>query len=288
MNIFSRFNHFTFILYLVLDNYFIRTLLYYLNLLYNPPYYSHSSYLKQDITEWSHAKIPKNLFLCYKHKNIPSSIIKDLKELNPDWQIKLYDDTESADFIHNHYGVIMYNLFESIKDGPIKADLFRICILHYYGGVYSDIDNIILKPLDEIIQKGCSFGVGASFVPGIVNPAFLYSTKNNKILYECIELYKNVISRDPYSYWGYSIVYNMAFILNQYLEIKNTSSIIELPCYNQKIQFYKEDYSYTAFEFIKCAFNPKYNLLRYVYLFDDNTDKKIITLHNPEYNNHSF
>jgi hypothetical protein len=239
------------------------------------------------LSEPSENEIHKNLFLCYKNKNIPLSIIKDLKDKNPGWKIKLYDDKECADFIFTNYGELMYNLFKSIKDGPIKADLFRICILHYYGGVYSDIDNIILKPLDEIIQKGCTFGVGASFMPGIVNPAFFYSTKNNKILYECIELYKNIISQDPYSYWGYSIVYNMAFILNQYLEIKNKSSIIDLPYYNQIIQFYKEDYSYTAFEFIKCAFNPEYNLLRYVYLFNDK-DEKIIALHNPEYNNHSF
>ena len=45
------------------------------------------------------------------------------------------------------------NMFDSIKDGPIKADIFRICILAKYGGVYSDIDNIILEPLDNIIKN---------------------------------------------------------------------------------------------------------------------------------------
>lgn len=96
-------------------------------------------------------------------------------------------------FIKSNYNNNLAQLFLSIKDGPIKADLFRICILYKTGGVYTDIDNIILEPLDSIINKECTFGVGASYLPNLLNPAFMFSTKENPILLECINLYENLI-----------------------------------------------------------------------------------------------
>ena len=285
--------HFTFIIFSIFDYYIIRIIAGKLNLLYIPPYfkipYSSLHYLDKDITHKTKPIIPKNIFLCYKDKNIPQSIIDNIHDMNPTWKIELYGNNECAKFILKYYGKILYDLFENIKDGPIKSDLFRICILYHYGGVYTDIDNIIMKPLDEIIIPGTTFGVGLSYNQNNVNPAFLFSTKNNKILSQCIELYKNIIINYPYSYWGYSIVYNMTFILKNYIDLENKSRVIDLYKYNQKIQFYKEEYDYNIYQLFKCALNPQHNLLKYVYLFDNNNNK-IIALHNEIYNSstHSF
>jgi hypothetical protein len=278
-------NHF---LYTINDVFFttiINSILYYFNMLFIPNYYNNST--SYDIVNQEITFIPRNLFLCYKNKNIPSNIIDNIKKLNPTWNIYFYDDNECSEFLHN-FDTVMGELFDSIKDGPIKADIFRICILAKYGGVYSDIDNIILVPLDSIISNDVTFGVGASYMKDQLNPAFIISTKKNKILLNCITLYKDIISKTKYSYWGYSIVYCMSFILKSHIKIENKTQIYNLPNSNQIIQLFKEDKDYSIDELCSCMFNPSNNILKYYYLYYNNN--KIITLHNSIYDSdkHKF
>ena len=280
-------NHFTFILYLAFISKIINKVVSFFNIfLYEPIYYKNHDLTIRQTPAQIYVKdqnlIPKNIFLCYKDSSIPDNILDNIRNLNPNWNIYFYDNIMCRDFIYSNYNIKLGLLFDKIIDGPIKADLFRICILYKFGGVYSDIDNIILHPLDQIIDPSITLGVGSSYIPKLLNPAFLVSTKNNSILLECIELYENVIEQIPYSYWDYSIVYALSFILNKYLVIENKSNIIVLPKYNMIIQFFKEDLDSTYNQLFKCMINLNYNLLKYYYLFDKN-NTKIILLHNKLY-----
>ena len=201
----------------------------YFNLLFEPKYFKVKQ-IKYDINLKNNDKkeIPKNIFLCYKNKNIPNTIIEDIQNLNKDWNITFYDDEECGNFIKKYYDDELYNLFLKIKDGPIRADLFRICILNKYGGVYTDIDNKFKYPLEDILENNATFVIGGSYIPGQLNPAFIASTPKNPILENTIDLYKNIISKEKYSYWNYSIVYALTYTLNQHIEIINESKFIKL------------------------------------------------------------
>jgi mannosyltransferase OCH1-like enzyme len=254
-----------------------------LNIIYRNKYFKSIPFKKTDITCKKDITIPKCIYLCYKTKNIPTSILRDIKTLNPGWTVELYDDIMCRDFISDNYGETLSNLFTNIKDGPIKADLFRICILYKKGGVYTDIDNVLLRPIDDIIQKNITFAVGGSYDGLSLNPAFLVSCKENPILLKCIETYENIIIKIPYSYWDYSIVHCMTYVLQSYILIENKSQTVELPEYNQKIQVFEEklDY-YTYTDLFKCMFDLNRTIENYMCLFDTKNDK-IIALHSDIY-----
>jgi len=263
------------------------------NVVWEPRYYKTTDFKESDIFLESVNFIPKKIYFCYENKNINNYIIEDIKKQNPEWEVFFYDDKECSEFIHSHIGDKMGNLFDRIKDGPIKADLFRICILYFNGGVYSDIDHIFLKPINEIINIDATFGLGASlgYDKGMfINPAFMFSTQKNKILEETIQLYEDVISKEIYKYWDYSIVYSLYFILKKYIKgIKNESCIVHLKEQNQKIQFYREDYKFDVKDIINCIRSINCSLMSYIYFINEK-NQKIICVHRPEYNskNHSF
>lgn len=141
-------------------------------------------------------------------------------------------------FLLKEYSESHLNLFNYIKDGPIKADFFRICILYKYGGIYSDIDNIPLVPLSDFIENEIDFATCSSYWIFNFNPNFIISTKNNIILKKSIDWYFNKYDNNiSYNYWDWSIV--NAFTKNLFLQNYNK----EYGLYyldNMKIQIIKE------------------------------------------------
>lgn len=80
--------------------------------------------------------------------------ISAIRNLNPGWEHRLYDDKERADFIKEHYGTDMLNLYNRINPsyGPARADLFRYLLIHKIGGVYLDLKSTTTKPLSEVLR----------------------------------------------------------------------------------------------------------------------------------------
>lgn len=80
--------------------------------------------------------------------------ISAIRNLNPGWEHRLYDDKERADFIKEHYGADMLNRYNRINPsyGPARADLFRYLLIHKIGGVYLDLKSTTTKPLSEVLR----------------------------------------------------------------------------------------------------------------------------------------
>lgn len=123
--------------------------------------------------------IPKVLYLYWSGQ--PLSWLRYLtvfsfKKQNPDWQVKVYYSKETNLFAFWNTGE--QNLVYKGKDyfpklsklaeievfdpavvgfGNIhevhKSDLFRLWVLHKYGGVYSDFDILYTKPMPEVTQR---------------------------------------------------------------------------------------------------------------------------------------
>lgn len=77
-----------------------------------------------------------------------------MKELNPTWEYRLYDDQDMLDFIKEHYGsrVLEYYCRINPTYGAARADLFRYLLIYKVGGVYLDIKSSINRPLDEVLK----------------------------------------------------------------------------------------------------------------------------------------
>ena len=65
--------------------------------------------------------------------------LKNWKRLNPEYEIKYYNDADIRNFLKKYYPksyLDYFNMLDSNKGaGPIKADFWRVCILYKFGGI---------------------------------------------------------------------------------------------------------------------------------------------------------
>lgn len=187
----------------------------------------------------------KKIYMCYKTINKAVEKKKKLwQELNPEYEIIVYDDNKCREFLKNEYSELHLYLFDFLKDGPIKADFWRICILNKFGGIYADIDIKPLVPLREYIEDKDDFVTFLSSGPKVLlNPHFIKSDANNIILKHCIELYlyqyykKNI----KYDYWYYSIVTIMGIVIQNL-------NIIDLNYKKTTLRFTKKNINFLFLE----------------------------------------
>ena len=79
------------------------------------------------------------------------------RELNSDFTFEFFSDADADAFMSDFYSD--HPILEVYKNGlfgPLKADIFRYCLLFHYGGVYCDIGKAVRKPLRELIPSEAS------------------------------------------------------------------------------------------------------------------------------------
>jgi len=131
---------------------------------------------------------------------LPNCVLENWKVLNPDWKIEVYGDKECREFLLLHYSEKHVEVFDFLKDGPIKSDFWRICLLAKYGGAYADADIVPIKgldsfiPLDKIDFLSCLsrfHDPNSKASKDILNHHFIICKANEPILTHCIEIYIN-------------------------------------------------------------------------------------------------
>lgn len=150
--------------------------------------------------------IPSNIYICYKNKDIPSFVMRDLKSLNPGYEVSLFDDDDCRQFLGDNFGGVAADCFSWIPNGAIKADFWRVCVLLHHGGVYFDIDVHHSLGIDEYLEPEATFLTSTSASPGHMNPIALMSKAGNAVLELCAYVYIERFKRKiPYHYWGWSV-----------------------------------------------------------------------------------
>ena len=86
--------------------------------------------------------VPLNIFQTWHTKNLPTLMknnVEYIKNLNPAFTYRLFDDQDCYNFIKNNYPVDVLEAFNKLIPGAYKADLWRYCVLYKLGGIYLDI-----------------------------------------------------------------------------------------------------------------------------------------------------
>ena len=99
---------------------------------------------------------PKKIFLTYK-RSPPKGVLERWKKLNPDYEIELSLDDACINFLKRYFHEDIVKLFINIPQGMFKADLWRLCKLYIYGGVYADIDLVPYTSISELIKENHKF-----------------------------------------------------------------------------------------------------------------------------------
>ena len=140
--------------------------------------------------------IPKVIYLTYKNKP-PDYVLKRWQKLNPDYKIELSLDKDCILFLTEYFGSELANLFCTIKVGMYKADLWRICKLYIYGGIYADIDLVPHVSIDSLIKSNHTFYSCLSVDPNSIFQAFMVTPPKNPLLLSFIFSFVN---NKPYTY----------------------------------------------------------------------------------------
>jgi mannosyltransferase OCH1-like enzyme len=80
-----------------------------------------------------------------------STAIEEFRSINTDISFLLFDDNESNAYIENNWGTHpIHEIYKSSRFGPLKADIFRYCMLYELGGYYFDINKGCSVPLRSL------------------------------------------------------------------------------------------------------------------------------------------
>ena len=233
-------------------------------------------------------KIPKIIHLTYKNKNIPQSVIDKWTEIYPQYDIKIYDNNDCINFLYKEFGQEYVDIFNFIKDGPIKADFWRVCILYKYGGIYSDIDIIPNINVEEILLPETTFLTCICAFFKNITPQIIVSIPEHIVLKLCIDKYVEFYrTNKKYTYWGWSIMHIMKPILCKILNECVNNDGVYYDDNNNTYQFLKEKSNFKLSDLLTFKIIDKINNLGRGMHCEYN--KKIILYNkNDNYSNHQF
>ncbi len=117
----------------------------------------------------------KTIYMTYK-KNIPNLVFDRWKLLNKDYSIELSLDDDCIHFLRNNFNNYVADLFLKIPIGMYKADLWRLCKLYIYGGVYADVDLVPYLNIDTL-DKDVTFYSCLSIEGTCIFQAFIINHK---------------------------------------------------------------------------------------------------------------
>jgi mannosyltransferase OCH1-like enzyme len=159
------------------------------------------------------SNIPKNVFICWSTLELPvkmREVLQKNKQINLDFTFYLYDDEKCREFIQNFYEDDVLYAFDTLIPGAYKADLWRLCILFVYGGIYVDIKYLCVNGFTfaNIIEKehftlDIPSNIWTNNMHGIYN-GFIVSNARNPFLWKCI--YK-IVSNVKNKEYGKSCLY---------------------------------------------------------------------------------
>ena len=172
--------------------------------------------------------IPKIIHYCwFGGKPLPElakKCIASWKKYCPDYEIKEWNEA-NYDFSGCEYAQEAYKA----KKYAFVSDYARFDILYQFGGIYFDIDVELIKPIDEIIERGAFMGVenlsiGKELEKISVNPGLGIATEAGMKLYkELLDFYHTIhfINSDGSYNLETVVSYTTKVLFNHGLEISN-------------------------------------------------------------------
>ena len=179
-------------------------------------------------------KIPKKIFQTWKSNKMEiemENTTKIIKNLNPEYEYKLFTDNECIEYIKNNFSEHVLFAYNNLIPGAFKADLFRYCILYQEGGIYIDCKMIPSKPFREIIKSDDScilvnntFETNSS---SIYNAFICSEPKNDLFLQSICQIVNNNLNLyypiDPFAVTGPTLLYKI------YKKLNNQARLLSHP-----------------------------------------------------------
>lgn len=184
----------------------------------------------------------------------------------------LWFDNRDCDKFMKTQNKRIYNAYKILIPGAFKADLFRLCILYKYGGVYVDSQTKPFISIKKIIKlaQNCSFisVLDSEFSGGGIHNGFIISKPQHPFLKKCIENILDNVENKRYT----KHVLGVTGPICLYNSIYNFNNNINLGlniCNNQSLNFYLFKFSWGPYQYIYenniRLLSKKYSFFTYMY-----------------------
>ena len=144
----------------------------------------------------------------YDHSAFTARQQSKWETLNPGWKVVGYNNTEAAVYLKEHYPAWVERLYQKVRFGPIRGDVFRVFYLAKHGGVWVDIDVMLETPIDTW-DTSSTLWIPSSRRMVLLNPTVIVAQPADPTLLAATELYHS-LSKTVFvgrSYWGLSVVH---------------------------------------------------------------------------------
>ena len=182
--------------------------------------------------------IPKTIHYCwFGKKPLPELALKCIaswKKFLPDYEIKEWNE-DNFDINQIPYTAEAYKC----KKYAFVSDYARFKIMYEYGGVYFDTDVEVIKPLDNILNKGAFWGLEKSKERLSCNPGLGFACPPGlDLCKEMIDHYKSEIFILPNG------KYNLTTVVEAFSKILESKdfSLFSFPVELNGIYIYPPDY----------------------------------------------
>lgn len=188
--------------------------------------------------------IPKIIHYCWFGRNpLPKSAIKCInswRKFFPDYEIKEWNE-DNFDINIIPYTAKAYN----VRKYAFVSDYARFWILYKYGGLYFDTDVEVIKPMDDIIERGPFMGIETCIKDISIAPGLgLAFEAGNNICKEILDLYINDYDRISQFEKG-NVVLFATRVLKDY-GLKNSNTIQKI----DTVTIYPIDY-FNPYDYVK-------------------------------------
>ncbi len=143
------------------------------------------------------ADIPKVITKFWNVQEIPRDIqefIEGWQEINPGYRVQRFSDGSAREYLMAHFPPEVLAAYQRVREVEQKADIFRLALLVFEGGVYSDVDDRCLKPLETIIPAGANLVLGQE-VHGFAANNFIAAAPGHPVLVLALQAVVAAVNR---------------------------------------------------------------------------------------------
>lgn len=106
-------------------------------------------------SKWTHANIPGVLYQTSDSNLLGKTHYREVmrfRSLNPGVHFRFFDRSMVDLYMRTNWGGHpLLDIYERAFFGPLKADIFRYCILWQRGGIYCDIKSRFIIPIADLL-----------------------------------------------------------------------------------------------------------------------------------------
>lgn len=142
-------------------------------------------------------KIPKLIFQTMETNLVITNVkecIQQIKQLNPEYKYYYFTSYDCRQFISKYYPHLL-KYYDALLPGAYKADFWRYCILHKYGGFYLDCRMLVYSSFNSIIGKKTEFMSCVDVNQNMLYQAILGAVPNSVFMKEALDLCVDIISK---------------------------------------------------------------------------------------------